>query len=185
MSSFARQGVSLSAPRMGIFESGYSRDIGFETKLTPKLHAHLAAHINDRETDIGSILSSALPPSLNNFFQQFYICRPTHTKGMRHGNAVTHLIASQTAAIGGSVRGKVSILLSMPNMLPREYRVEMLATLATALYPLPQLINFSHTFGRYDDSWSEKMAEAVLPAVAKDYLCRFGRQSPSRADRGS
>ena len=153
-----RQGVSLASPRMGIFEPGYSRDIGFETQLTPKLHAHLAAHLNDQETDIGRILSSALPSSLNDFFQQFYICRPTRIKSMRHGNAVTHLIASQTAAVGGSVRGRVSLLLSMPNMMPREYRVEMFAVLATSLYPLPQLINFSSSFGHYDESMLEKMA---------------------------
>ena len=160
-----RQGVSLASPRLGIFESGYSRDIGFETNLTPKLHAHLVAHLNDHETDIGRILSSTLPSSLNDFFQQFYICRPTRTKSMRHGNAVAHLIASQTAAIGGSVRGRVSLLLSMPNRIPKEYRVEMFAMLATSLYPLPQLINFSSSFGYYDDSVLEKMAEALLPLL--------------------
>ena len=173
-----QRGVSLSSPNVGIFETGYSRDIGFETKLTAKLHAHLVAHLNDHETDIGSILSSVLPPSLNDFFQQFYICRPTRSKAMRHGNAVTHLIASQTAAIGGSVRGRVSLLLSLPNMLPREHRVEMLAMLATALHPLPQLINFSASFG-YEDSRLEKMAEAVLPLLQKTiFVASAGNNHP-------
>ena len=180
-----QQGVSLAAPSVGIFEGGYSRDIGFETNLTPKLHAHLAAHLNDRETDIGRILSSSLPPSLNDFFQQFYICRPTRTKSMSHGNAVTHLIASQTAVVGGSVRGRVSLLLSMPNMIPREYRVEMLAMLAASLYPLPQLINFSSSFGYYDDSVLEKMADALLPLLQKTiFVTSAGNNHPDPIELG-
>ena len=179
-----QRGVSLSSPRLGIIEGGFNLDSIAGTKMTPKLHAHLVAHRRHNKRDSNSILASALPPSFSEFLQPSYICRPTRTKDTRHGSAVTHLIASQTAAIGGSVKGRVSLLLPAIGKMPLEYMMELYTMLATALHPLPQLINHSRVFS-YEESWSEKIAEAAFPLLQKTiFVSAAGNAHPEPIEVG-
>lgn len=179
----AQRDVSLSSPHIGIIDAGFSHNnIATGTKLSPKLHAHLAAYRED-ERSSSSILASALPPSFSKLLQPFYVCYPLRPKHLHHGTAITHLVASKTTAIGSSARGKVSLLLPLPR-LPLEYQIDLYTMLATALYPLPQLINFSRTFG-YDDSWSEQAADATLPLLQKTiFVSSAGNKYPDPIEVG-
>ena len=158
-----QQGFPLRTTTVGVYDSGFDlSSLRDHARLTSELHNHLVhTDAHDGRDVLADFVADA---ELRAFLRAAYARRPERAKDLRHGTAVAHLIASNSE-VATSSKGEIALLIASPRKLVLEEYTELHSSLARL--ELPQLINRSIAFAKYDDRWSEAIAEGFEAIAVK------------------
>jgi len=158
-----QRGFPLRTTTVGVYDIGFKlASVRDHARLTAELHDHLA-RTDDR--DGRAVLADFVADAeLRAFLRQAYADRPARDQDWRHGTAVVHLIASNSE-VSTSSKGEIALLIASPRKLALEEYIELHSSLARL--ELPPLVNHSMAFSKFDDRWSEAIAEAFEAITAK------------------
>ena len=175
-----QQNFSFATPQLGVLDTGFvPASLLVGVRLAPQLHSRLSNR--NPAADDRYVFVQNFPNHLQFSLMSQYARTPVFYKSRRHGSAIAHLLASNTAA-GVSLKGELAMLLPLPKLDDIDYR-KAVRELIAAL-PLPQIINYSLRLSK-DEELSARLATSMQLLAAKTILVMSaGNKAPAEIEAG-
>ena len=148
-------GFPLNTTTIAVYDTGFKlTSLRDHARLTTELRDQL--DVEDGQDGRKVLIDSLDGSDLQVFLHEAYSFRKLD-RDLRHGTSVVHLIASNSE-VTTSTMGEIALLIEQPRKLTLENRIKEKSLINKLT--LPQLLNHSMSFAKFDNQWSEAISEA-------------------------